>query len=773
VWSQVEEPVSRAPAPAPAPAPGPAAPPVAAPARASTEEDASRAADSDSENDAPLVGEIPPADEGRVRWKPKTLEIPRLARPPTIDGQLGAGEWDGAARIADVTQIQPGNGTPPTEPTEFLIGYDDDNLYVAGRFADSSPELINRSQLVQGQIVLNDDYMQVLLDTYNNKRTGYVFFMNPNGVLRDGLLLGAQQGMGANMDWDGIWQGRAVVGADGWTGEIALPFKTLSFDPRSEVWGFNVVRGVRRRREDVAWSHRDRRVTMDLAGEIRGLRGLQQGTGLDIVPSMALTRRQSFGVTGSGASAATAGGSTNIGKPSLDAFYRITPALTAALTLNTDFSATDVDDRQVNLTRFSLFFPEKRDFFLEGSEAFEFGGLTQNGRPFFSRTIGLSATGQPIDLDVGAKLTGQIGRFTVGTLAVRQEASGSVSERDLFVGRGYWAFGEQSTVGFIATQGDATSERDNTLVGVDLNLRNRTLFDGNAAVGRLWAQQTDTPGLDGDDRAWGAQVDYPNDRLNAALGYTVIGEDFRPALGFVNRVGIRQLDARADLKQRFATGSRLRSWTGGIELQQVEDADGRLETRRTMLTPFTLDNQPGDQITLELIRTLEELRQPFPLPGRLTVATGRYEFDRARVYGQTSGSRSVSLTADFEVGDFFDGDRVDTKLGVQWRPSPHFSLATQYQTNDVDLAGDGRDFTARIYSLTANVAFNVEWAWLNVAQYDNVSRRLGVNSRLRWLPAAGQAAYLVVNYDWREDPFGRLQPFVAETTLKFNYTFRF
>ncbi len=330
-------------------------------------------------------------------------------------------------------QFQPGNGDPPTEKTEFLVAIDDENLYIGARLYDSDPAGIKRSQLVQGAAVVNDDYFEVLLDPYNNRRTGYIFYVNPNSVQRDGLLFG---GMSFNMDWDGIWEGRADVNEQGWTAEIAIPFKTLSFDPSNDTWGLNLVRAIRRKREEVAWSQNDRRITMDVTGEIRGMGGLDQGRGIDVVPSMALSQRERF----------LANDSTLLPKPSLDVFYRITPSLAAALTVNTDFSATDVDDRQVNLTRFSLFFPEKRDFFLEDSEVFEFGGLSQNGRPFFSRTIGLSATGQPIDLDVGGRLTGKIGRYTVGALAVRQEATAGVAARDLFVSRGYVGIGEQSTI---------------------------------------------------------------------------------------------------------------------------------------------------------------------------------------------------------------------------------------------------------------------------------------------------------------------------------------
>jgi hypothetical protein len=692
----------------------------------------------------------------------KSVQIVRVAHGPRIDGRLDDPMWAQAARVTDVTQFAPGSGAPPSEGTEFLIAYDDDNLYIGARLLDSEPAKIKHSQLVQGQAVFNDDYIQILLDPYNNKRTGYIFYVNPNGVQRDGLLFG---GLMFNMDWDGIWDAMADIGPDGWTAEMALPFKTLAFDPRSDVWGLNLIRSIRRKREEIAWNHNDRRITLDAAGEIHGLRDLKRGQGLDVVPSVAFSQREQF----------SSGRSNFLPKPSVDAFYRITPALTAALTVNTDFSATDVDDRQVNLTRFSLFFPEKRDFFLEGAEIFEFGGFggsTQNGRPFFSRTIGLSATGQPIDIDVGAKLTGKVGDVTVGALAVRQEQSGVIPAQDLFVGRAYVGLFEQSAFGGIVTIGDPTADRSSKLIGLDLNLRDQKLLKGKVIDTKWWVQRSDTEGLDGDDAAYGVALAYPNDDVDLYAGLTEIQQNFRPALGFVNRTGIRQYEARAKYRYRYDGKDHwFRSWLGGVDLFQVDGRSGGLQSRRLALTPFTLDTQPGDQVQVDLIRSTEVLQLPFFLPGGLRVAPGRYDFDRARFNAVTAGFRRVSATLDFETGDFYDGRRRDTRVAVQWRPSSHLFVNAQYQTNDISLPSG--EFTARTYSLAGNVAFNVNWAWLNVAQYDNISRRLGVNSRLRWLPAAGQAAYLVVNYDWREDLNGNFQPFFAETTLKFNYTFRF
>ena len=212
-----------------------------------------------------VVGAFANADEPRVDSPRKSVTIPRTSGPVVVDGRLDDAAWQAALRLTDATQYLPQDSTPPSEQTEFWLMYDDDALYIAAKFADREPSAIKRSQLVQGQSVINDDYFEILLDSFNNKRTGYIFYVNANGVQRDGLGLG---GLAFNMDWDGIWDGAAQVDADGWTAEVVLPFKTISFNRDTDTWGINLLRSIRRKNEEIAWSHRDRQITFDLAGEI-------------------------------------------------------------------------------------------------------------------------------------------------------------------------------------------------------------------------------------------------------------------------------------------------------------------------------------------------------------------------------------------------------------------------------------------------------------------------------------------------------------------------
>ncbi len=427
------------------------------------------------------VAQPPPVDAEQ-----KTVRIQRTAEPPTIDGDLSEELWVRAPPVADFHQVTPVEGDAPSERTEVYVLYDRDALYIGVRLFDAEPELINARILRQGQAIGADDRFFVHLDPFNNRRSGYLFGVNPNGVRYDGIFEGVTQ---RQFDWDGIWQAAARVTPEGWVLEMAIPFKTLSFDPAATSWRMNFVRNIERKNEGMAWISRNRNTDLSTMGDVTGISQIEQGRGLDVVPSVSVRDRRAIGTT-EGESAT---------EPSVDVFYKLTPQLNASLTVNTDFSATEVDDRQVNLTRFSLFFPEKRDFFLQDVDIFQFGRLQQDGRPFFSRKLGIDAAGQPVPLDVGAKVSGRIGRFELGTLAVQQEAyenpyvaGETIDATTAFVGRVAANVLAESSVGMIVTDGDPSSNRDNSVVGVDFRYQNSQLIGGKSLQGDAWFQQSDT-----------------------------------------------------------------------------------------------------------------------------------------------------------------------------------------------------------------------------------------------------------------------------------------
>ena len=393
----------------------------------------------------------------------KSTAIARTDTPPVIDGVLNDAVWAAAVVISDLHQVQPEEYAEPTERTEFLLLYDDDAIYIGVRAFDSSPEEIVAKVLRQGEGLRGEDRIRVLVGPFNDKRSGYTFLVNANSVRLEGIYKDGD----FDREWAGIWQAKATLSDEGWVSEFRIPFKTLSFKSDSD-WAINFSREIARTQEEMAWVSRNQTVNPAIAGTLSGMTGLSQGVGLDIVPAASLTGTRLYD---------DGTDDTNF-EPSLDIFYKLTPGLNASLTINTDFSATEVDNRQVNLTRFNLFFPEKRAFFQRESDIFEFGGIggdggnnalsradQENGRPYFSRRIGLSSTGQPVDLDVGAKLSGRVGRWNVGAQAIRQAEFEDVEATDILVARVAANVLEESSVGLIVTHGDPRSNLDYTVVG--------------------------------------------------------------------------------------------------------------------------------------------------------------------------------------------------------------------------------------------------------------------------------------------------------------------
>ncbi len=704
-----------------------------------------------------------PANDNAV----KTVRIQRAPVAPVIDGRLDEEVWQRAPVIADLHQVTPVEFAEPSERTEVYLLYDRDALYVGARLFDSEPKLINARVLRQNQPIGSDDRFFVHIDPFNNRRGGYLFGVNPNGVRFDGIFEGVTQ---RQFDWDGIWQAAAQITEDGWTVEIAIPFKTLSFDPSTSTWRMNFARNIERKNEAMAWMSRNRNTDLSTMGDVTGISQIEQGRGLDIVPSLSVRDRRAIGTVQ--AESAT--------EPSLDLFYKITPQLNASLTINTDFSATEVDDRQVNLTRFSLFFPERRDFFLQDVDIFQFGRLQQDGRPFFSRKLGISSTGAPVPLDYGAKVSGRIGRFDLGTLVVRQEAYDTVDATTAIVGRAAMNLLEESSVGMIVTQGNPTSNLDNSVVGVDFRYLNSRLSGGRSLEADAWVQQSDTPGLDGDDRAIGLGVRLPsNTGLRGELGVTRFEDNFNPALGFVRRTGVDQLDFQVGNTWR-PRGGRIRTLFSGLDATRIEYLDnGDVQSQNVTLRALDVDLNSQDSFNVGFSNNKEGLRKDFTIYNdgtrSVTIPAGDYTFSTANIGVRTGNQRAIGGGFFVNKGEFYDGDRFQMNSFLGWRPSKHFRASMNLQYNDVSLPGG--DFILRVARVSLETVFSSTLSWINLIQYDDLSETIGVNSRLHWIPQAGREAFLVLNHnlkDYYDD--GKNNNFVtsfSEVSIKYSYTFRF
>ena len=713
----------------------------------------------------------------------KSFGAVRTDTAPTIDGHLDEPLWQLAAVIDDMHEVRPNEFGEPSEETRFYVIYGDDAIYVGAEFLDSEPDKMVARVLRQGDFSRGDDGLKVMLDPFNQGRAGYVFNLNPHGVRAEGLYRNVTE---INWDWQGIWNGAARLNGQGWTAEIAIPFKTLSFDPANETWSINFNRKIGRRDEEIGWVSYNRVQNPANSGRITGLAGLQQGLGLDVVPGLRLSDSRDY----------IDNYSNTDFEPSLDVFYKPTPALTAALTINTDFSGTTVDTRQINLTRFSIFFPEQRSFFLQDNDIFEFGRITsgrgneggiptsaqESGRPFFSRRIGLSEDGEAIDIEGGLKLTGRAGRWNFGVLNIRQsdyvtfDDAGNIDQAvgavNLFVGRVTANILEESTIGAIVTNGDPTSNAGNTLVGVDFQYLNTRFANGKTLEGAAWYQQTDTDGFDGDDAAYGFSLKAPNtEGWIGSISFREFQKNFKPMLGFVSQVDVRDILFSASYKLRPATGI-FRSISTGIRSQLTDTLSGDLDKRIVYFDFLTLENQTSDKFSPFVRYDKERITEPFEISEGVFIQPGTYSWSRPCLTGSTSSHRAVSFTGWVCRGDFYDGERDTAGTRFNWRPNEYLSVGLTYQYGDIELPG-GR-FITRLMTARVDVAFTSSWYWENFVQYDTVSDSIGLNSIMRWIPQAGREMVLVINRDYVDfDDTGDFRTSTGDVTAKVSYTFRF
>ena len=726
--------------------------------------------------------------QAQVVMGDKTVVVPKLDGELRIDGKLDEPQWAQALVVEDLHQYQPYEYSEPSQKTKVWIFYTADALYVAAFFEESDPSLISASVLRQGEGLVADDIFSVILDPYLDRRNGYRFTVNPNGVRWEGLYQNITDIQG---NWDGIWQADALVVDNGWYSEMRIPYASISFNPDSAAWGINFRREIRRNNEGIGWVSRNRQLNPSIAGTITGLAGLDQGLGLDVVPSMTVREERVYGPV--------AASERNF-EPSLDVFYKLTPQLNASLTVNTDFSAAEVDSRQVNLTRFSLFFPERRDFFIREADIFEFGQIgggqseesgggnpavpsanAQNGRPFFSRRIGLNGNGAPVDINYGGKLAGRIGDWNVGTLLVSQDADPvtGVAQRDIAVGRAVLNVLSESQVGVIATSGAPQSNGDNSLAGMDFRYRNSNLPGGRTMQGFAYFQQSDTPTLTGDDAAWGYGLSFPNNQgWRGSYVHKEIERNFNPAVGFVNQSDMSDNALDFGYRRFLAPGGYFRSVYAGIDAYRAEYLnDGSLNNQNIGLR-LTANNNKGDNFILRLMTNKEVLRDKFVIyrasdkSRQISIPAGSYGFDDNMLRVELADQRLVSGSATVRWGQYFDGKRLQQGADLIIRPNRHLALGVQYTQNEIELPYG--NFTTRLFGLQSRIAFTNTLSWSTLLQYDNVSEAMGINSRLHWIPEAGKQVFVVLNYGLSDpDRDNEFHSVNADLSMKVNYTLRF
>ncbi|HWA27358.1 MAG TPA: DUF5916 domain-containing protein [Lacunisphaera sp.] len=687
------------------------------------------------------------------------LDVHPAATPPAIDGVMSPGEWDDAAHTDNFRQVEPVEGGNVTERTEFWVTYDKNYFYVAVRSHDTGGRAGIRAYSMQrDQDNGSDDLIRIVLDTFHRQNDGYYFALTAAGGRHDGLVQNKEE---SNAEWDALWLGRTSIDDGGWTAEFAIPVKSIAFDPANETWGFNVARAVRRKQEVMRWSGIVRNkptVSLPLLGELRGIRGLEQGRGVSLKPFASATTR----------SEPLPGEKKTEFRPGLDVVWNLTPSLAATLTVNTDFADAEVDERQVNLGRFPLFFPEKRGFFTQDASLFTFGGIRNDPLPFFSRRIGLADDGTKVDILGGAKLTGRAGPWTLGLLDVQLDDHAGVDAQNVFVGRIARQVLHESSAGVIFTHGDPRGGGDNSLVGVDFNYVNNHLPAKKTISVKTAFQATDSDLAGGTGTAASLIVDYPNEPYGYYSFFSRVSERYDPALGFVSRPNVGY--------GYYSGYYNFRRPTGWVRLTQVF-----LETERTTTLGASLldsgtwfgaysENKYGDFANLWVNESRETYDAPFEIRPGIVVPTGVHRWHLGQFQVGTAVSRQADIYLRWRHGGFLTGRTDDYQLNLGWRPSSRLQFFTRLTYRDIRLPQG--DFSVRTGSLRASYTFTPDLQLSVFGQYDNISESLGVNFRIKWTPKPGNDFYLVLNqgYDTEGDSF---RPTAGELSVKGNWTYRF
>jgi hypothetical protein len=678
-----------------------------------------------------------------------------------VDGRLDEPAWASAPAIDGLTMVEPRQGDKPSQRTEVRVLASPEALWFGVRCFDEEPAKIVGRTLERDGDLESEDYLLLVLDPFQDGRSGYIFAVNPRGARLDGFV--DPGGEDADTAWDAEWEAAAVRDESGWVAEIRIPVRSLGFKRGLSEWGLNVARQVQRLQEIDRWSGARQDLSpfqTSRAGLLSGLPAFDLGWGLGVRPAL---------VGGFNRPAADAPADGRL-EPSLDVTQRLGSNVLGSLTINTDFAETEVDARQTNLTRFPLYYPEKRTFFLDGGDIFAFGaGIDgESLLPFFSRRIGL-VEGREVPILAGIKTTGRIGQTNVGALAVRtRELEGVAPATTMGVLRLRQNVLAESRAGIIATAGDPFGRSGSWELGADFTYQtSRFRGDKNFSVG-VWGLVTERDGLEGDTSAFGLKLDYPNDLWDCRLVYRHIGDGFDPSLGFVPRRGIEDYNGGCTFAPRPKSGP-IRQMFFELSPRLTTDLDGRWESYGVFVAPLILQLESGDSVFSALQPEGERLVAPFEIAEGVVIPPGSYEWTRYGLELETASKRLLAVEVEGWFGGFYSGTLTTLGLELAITPSPIVTFFLSAERNDAELA-EGR-FRQTLFGGKLRLNLSPDLQLNSFVQYDSEDGSIGSNTRLRWTFHPRGDVFLVYNHNLREIQ-DRWQRDSNELLVKAQYTFR-
>jgi hypothetical protein len=663
-----------------------------------------------------------------------------ITAPIHLDGKLEEAAWSQAFHLFAFTQREPLEGSPASERTELAVLYNESSLYFGIWCFDSDPTGIIASKMSRDFDRSSEDNVALVLDTYHDKRNGYLFVTNPLGAMTDALIM--NNGALQNIDWDGVWQVKTTITDKGWFAEIEIPFSTLKFSSSADqVWGINVERCVRRKHEQVAlqgWSRNAQLVQVSRAGTLTGLQLARHSQWIELKP---YALGGSEWQTGSRKTKYDLGGDVN---------YSVTPTLKLNATVNPDFAQVESDRVQINLTRFSLYYPEKRKFFLEGRDVFDFG-LGENIKPFYSRRIGLAEDGSKITVLGGARLLGKEGNTTLGVMSLQTEQRDTIPSANYSVIR--WKqdmFGE-SSIGLFSTARSETHRFNGVYGGDALYSTSEFLTDKALQIGGAYAQSQTSDSAVHSGMAHRLSVDYPNDLIGFTSLWERASHGFNPELGFLRRTDYQRIYTELQWKPRPRDGYWIKQFIfqpGEIDYY-INDRTRQLESFYWELRPLAFSTRSGEWIETNVQRSADHPDQDFEIHEGVIIPARSYWWTHYEAQVGTYEGRPLWAYAFVNWGDYYSGRRAVWQYELAWHISGHMSLSGDYTLHDIRLP-QGR-FSTRELGGRADLAVSPTLFGSCFGQWNNDDKEVQLNIRVNWIPRQGSDFYFVVNQSYNAD----------------------
>jgi hypothetical protein len=684
-----------------------------------------------------------PADYENLR-RSRIVDAVRIQEAIELDGRLDEPAWKSAPPATDFIQQQPSPGEPASQRTEVRFLYDDTNLYIGVTCFQAADLPLVIGDITQDFNFGQSDALNVILDTLNDDRSGFMFMTNPGGARRDGQTF--NDGELGNIDWDGVWDVKASRFEGGWIAEYMIPFKTVRFRTEQiQDWGFNITRAVRGINEQSHWAPVPIRFSptrVSLAGTVRGFEGLRQGRNFNVKPFIVAGASQ-LRIDGRMQSTRSLGRLDDY-DGGFDTKYSITPSLTLDTTYRTDFAQVEADTQQVNLTRFNLFFPEKRDFFLENSGTFAFGP-GGNLLPFFSRRIGLSPAGTPIPIIGGARTSGRIGSFDTGFLAMKTDDQGATPSNNYLVGRVKRNLMRSSWIGAIVTNRASTFGDYNRVYGADAHFQfmQRLEFDS-------YILASDTPDLDGRRLARRFQSAWRDDEFSISGQYNEVQPNFNPEVGFIRRRDNAQYQGEVSYQPQFQQNDTIRNLSFSTSVDYYKGiSSGQIETRAHEAA-MGIEFDDNSNANFTITNTFDRLLESDRIQG-IDLSPGDYDYLGYAASYTSNNAKAISGNASMDWGEFWDGTRRSFGGSVSVKPNYHLNLSLNYNRDTLELANgtavSNLVGTRIVYGFSPRSFFNA------FVQYNSASREVSTNIRFNIMYRPLSDLYIVYN-DRRDSSIG-------------------